>query len=807
MRREPFNDDWQVRPSTELFDAYLTSGQGQQVRLPHDARLAAGRSPDSCDGAAAGYYRCGRWTYTRTLSAPEEWASQRLVLEFEAVYRSAHVYVNGQLAGQREHGYTRFFVPLHDLLEYGQDNTITVETVAGRDSRWYSGAGIIRPVHLLSSGLVHMDPAGPRVTTLNADDELASLEIEVPLLNETAGRRPVRVSVTVTDADGQAVAAADAPITLLPDERASVRLRVHLPRPRRWNLDDPYLYRVTVQAIGPEVRDAASCNFGIRTISVDPVRGFRLNGRELTMRGACIHHDNGILGATTFPAAEERRVRGLRAAGFNAIRSAHNPLSIAMLDACDRLGMLVMDEFADQWTKPKTPDDYAQHFEQWWAADIDSMVAKDYNHPCVVMYSIGNEIPDQSASATARVARRLVDRIRRQDTTRPITNAMNVMIALGERLPELAGAMLPNVDHDVAFNELLADKHEGMAQLTSRPAVRDMIAECNSSLDVVGLNYAESGYPALHSDHPNQVLVGSETFPARIGALWPQVAATPYVIGDFTWTGWDYLGEAGLGRPRYPGESDGFCGKYPWLTAWCGDIDIIGTRRPVSYYREIVFGLRQRPYAAVRAPGHRNHEVQPHAWTWSDSTPSWTWNIPSGTRVTVEAYADADEVEFLVNDESVAVVPVGQQLACFASAELAYQPGRLEVVARRAGLEVGRDTLRTTGPVQALRLVAEQSHLSPDDGALGYLRIELVDARGDVVPTADLPIQVRVQGPGVLQGLGAARPCTEDSFLADHCRCFQGRALAAVRPVGPGVIAVEVNCPGLAPQGAEFQVS
>ena len=348
--------------------------------------------------------------------------------------------------------------------------------------------------------------------------------------------------------------------------------------------------------------------FGVRTVTVDPRKGLRINGEPVLLRGACIHSDNGPLGAAAIGRAEERRIELLKAAGFNAIRSAHNPASPRSSTRATGSGMLVMDEAFDMWTRFKTPYDYAADFPQWWAADLESMVAKDRNHPSVIMYSIGNEIievgtPHGAAlgapdwrSTSARSTPRAWSPTASTRSSRCSTSCRS-LLAAGERWPQ-RGDGRPGDG---------VDAHLGRA--TPPPAARRSPAP---PLDVLGLNYADGRYALDRDLFPHRVIVGSETFPSQIGRLWPLVLANPNVIGDFTWTGWDYLGEVGIGATAYAEDPDAVPAlerEYPYLTAWCGDLDITGWRRPVSYYREIVFGLRTEPYIAVLRPEHHGHTI------------------------------------------------------------------------------------------------------------------------------------------------------------------------------------------------------
>ncbi|MEV4117070.1 glycoside hydrolase family 2 TIM barrel-domain containing protein [Nonomuraea sp. NPDC049695] len=533
-------------------------------------------------------------------------------------------------------------------------------------------------------------------------------------------------------------------------------------------------------------RSAAGRTGTCTTLRLDPEHGLRINGESVKLRGACVHHDNGPLGAATFARAEERRVRILKEAGFNALRMSHHPMSRAMLDACDRLGMLVVDEAFDMWTSAKSPYDYSLSFPEWWERDIEAMVAKDVNHPSVIMYSIGNEIPETGTPSGAAWGRRLAEKVRSLDGTRYVTNAINNMLAVMDELVRFR-------QQGAGINILMADAGDMMNAVAVSDVVTERTAESYSVLDVAGMNYSDSRYALDREKFPDRIILGTETFPTRIDRNWALLQRHSTVIGDFTWTGWDYLGEVGIGRPQY-GDRPVHTAPYPYLLAGCGDIDITGHRRPASYYREIVFGLRTQPYLAVQRPEHHGETFIGSPWAWSDTIASWTW--PDGAPVTVEVYADADEVELLVNDRSLGRQPVDRFRTTF---ETTYEPGELLAIAYRDGAETGRDLLRSASGPTLLRAEADRSVIAATGGDLAYVSLTLTDANGTLHTSADRTVQVEVSGAGVLAGLGSAAPSTEERFDATERQTYDGRALAVVRPTGPGKIRLLASAPGCAP--------
>ena len=814
MRRSPLNDGWTVRQKSNRFTERLGTGpEPVPVTLPHDALIGAERLPSG--DAASGYFPAGTWQYRRVLELPADDAGTSVSLEFEGIYRDALVYVNDGLAAHRPGGYSDFVVPVDHLLRFSEPNELKVEARTHEDSRWYPGAGIYRSVWLLQAGPVHIAPGGLQVHAPEIDDDVAAVAVAVDVRNRSVATSSAVVRTELLDRDGSIVTFDEATVTTVPGDTVTVRRRLYVTRPRRWGPDDPYLYTCRVALLaGDEVLDEESTTFGIRSLTADPVRGLRINGEPVLLRGACVHHDNGPLGAATIDRAEERRVELLKAAGFNAIRSAHNPLSKPMLAACDRAGLLVMDEAFDMWEEPKSEDDYALRFSDWWEADIEAMVRKDVNHPSVILYSIGNEIPEVGRPHGARLGRALAEKVRSLDGTRLVTQAVSGLLVGGAELfaelrNEIDGSM---TDEETGVNTALTNLADRLNKLMLSPVVAANSAETLSYLDVAGYNYMDSRYELDGGLYPNRVIVGSETHAAAIATGWAEVVRLPHLIGDFTWTGWDYLGEAGIGRVEYseqgePPPSQSFMGGYPWLTAWCGDIDITGHRRPQSYYREIVFGLRADPYVAVRRPEH--HGQAPHStpWSWSDAVSSWSWDGSEGARVTVEVYADADEVELVLNGQSLGRRPAGPGHRFTAEFETVFEPGLLEAVALRAGEEVGRVGVRSaSGPV-LLEAIVDRPVIGAHPGDLAFVDLTLVDGAGSLHSSADRMIHVEVDGPGGLQALGSANPAGTEGFTSASCTTFDGRALAVIRPTGEGRITVTATADGCEPQRLEIDAT
>ena len=823
-----FNNGWEVRPKVSSFLELTGTATApfEAVMLPHDAMLATTRDPDGDHMNA--YFPAGAWKYVKTFDVPSEWRDRCVHVQFEGVYRDAMVFVNDDFAAVEPNGYREFAVALDPFLRYGESNTIRVECRAGDDSRWYSGAGIYRPVHLWVQPRVRVALDGVSITTPEIDDAGAVVEVVAEVANGSPHTARAHLTCELTDPTGVVVASGTTPVSLRPGEESSARLRMYVDGPQRWSLEDPALYTcTTTMAQEPEVgADRHVSTFGIRTLQLDSAHGLRVNGAVVKLRGACVHHDNGPIGSATFARAEERRVERLKQAGFNAIRSAHNPASRALLDACDRLGVLVMDEAWDMWTENKRDQDHALRFADRWRDDIEAMVRKDRNHPSVVMYSTGNEIPEVGSPLGAARAREIAEHVRSLDPARYVTNAVQPLLAIRDLIgrirdfaqsPEAAAALAELGSGDDApqgVNSQMAAFTAIKDRLLETPLVDETIEEVCASIDVAGYNYLDVRYVGDHDLHPDRVIVGSETYVTALGQAWPLVEAHPHLIGDFTWTGWDYLGEVGIGRTEYVEAGDGsvptegVVGEYPWLVAHAGDIDITGVRRPASYYREIVFGRRTDPYIAVHRPANAGKQIAyAGPWSWSDSIGSWSWSGFEGTVVKVEVYADADDVELLLDGESLGRRPAGREHDFRAEFAVTCRPGELVAVGYRDGREVGRTALPSSVGPSRLRVVPERSEIELAEGELAYVAVSISDADGVIDTSADCGVAVAVDGPGELVAFASADPRATDPFRTPMCRTHDGRALAVVRPTGEGSITISVSADNFATTTTEVVIT
>jgi beta-galactosidase len=804
---QDFNQGWIVRQPMGPFQPFLGGPTGvKEINLPHDALRDADRTPDAPSAGGSGYYPSGAWTYVKNFDAPAEWLGKWIAVQFDGVAANSLVYLNGALVTGRPYAYSRFVADLTQFLRYGQSNELRVEVRVHKDSRWYTGAGIYREVQLLVADSVHFVPDGLAIVTRELSSETAVVDISIDVKNHSALVATRTVQMRIVAPDGTELEIRNAPVTALAGETSTVRQRFLVADPLAWTAESPHLYSVELTALNDQqVSDTQAQVFGIRTVAVDPKRGLRINGQTVKLRGACIHSDNGPLGAVSLLAAEVRKITKLKEAGFNAVRISHNPASRALLDACDLVGMYVMNEAFDHWSVEKSEFDYARNFAQWWERDVESMVFGSRNHASVIMYSIGNEIPELGTPAGRVWNRKLADKCRALDSSRPVTNGVNTLLAIDvQELMAKAGGLN-------ALMGDMADPSEGFSKIAVSESVSGAIEEVADALDLMGYNYAETRYELDLVEHPDRVVVGTETFASGIAANWDLVQKYSHVIGDFTWTGWDYLGEAGIGANAYEGQdefSGGLGREYPFLIAYCGDIDITGFRRPASYYREIVFGLRTNPYLAVQKPHFAGVKLASNSpWAWPDLVSSWSWAGYEGKVLNIDVYSAGTEVELFLNGKSVGRSPVGEKKAFISSFQVPWESGGLEAVSYSGEVLLGRSVLESFTQPARLQVSVDRTQLSANGLDLAFLEVELVDQNGQLDFQAAATVTVTVSGAGVLAGLASAKPDPTEPFDGQTVTTFDGRALAVVRATGAGSLLVTVTAPGYPQQQLELAAS
>lgn len=587
MQCQKFNDRWTFEKvdQDDRLKAFYGDDNKIIVTLPYDAMIREKRDKECPAGAQSGFYPGGVYTYEKSFLAPEEWKNQDVVLEFEGIYGTARVWINGALATVNRNGYMGFSVDLKPWICYGQENLIKIDVDNSNqpNSRWYTGSGIYRDVNLWTGKGVYIPHDEMKITTLSVNDDVAVVEVCANVKNTKECGIEAKCYVELIF-EGKTVVTEKQNIVFYSERKETVRVQIPVKCPKKWSTDHPNLYQCCVKTyIGDEICDEYTVDFGIRTLTLDPVNGFQINGETVNLRGTCIHHDNGVIGAETFPEAEWYRCKRLKEAGFNAIRSSHHPMSRAMLDACDHLGMLVMDELTDMWNRGKNTYDFSDIFKEEAPKWIHHMVDKDYNHPSVVIYSVGNEIQEAGTKQGSWINRSLCNRFHELDATRFTTNALNGLNCAGKRLKVIMKEVIEKFGMDTqgngsgggsnALNSFMSlmsgEKGEFFAK---HPLVTEALEECAQSCDITGLNYLSGRYELEHELHPGKTVLGTETYPADIENLWEKVTKYPHVIGDFTWTGYDYIGEAGVGIFHYDGKEN-FTSIYPERLGYIGDLN------------------------------------------------------------------------------------------------------------------------------------------------------------------------------------------------------------------------------------------
>jgi len=779
MLRQDFNKAWRFHPGDpeRVRRRKLDDTTWRHLDLPHDWSIELDRSPDAPSKESNGFFQMGRGWYRKTFAAPAEWQDKRVFIEFEGVYMNAEVWLNDDFLGRHPYGYTSFQYDLTPYLKIGEDNvlTVVVDNDCQLNSRWYSGSGIYRYVWLKVAAPVHIAHWGVAVTTPEVSETAAAVQVVTAVDNETGAAQSVTVHTHVVSCADVVLKSVSTTISIESNSSDLCQQTFEISEPQHWSPDSPSLYRLDTEiSLNNVIVDTSSTPFGIRSLFFNAEKGFLLNGIETKLRGGCVHHDNGVMGSASYRRSEERKVEVLKASGYNAVRCAHNPPSPAFLDACDQLGMLVIDEAFDCWRNGKNPYDYHVAFDDWWQRDIDSMVKRDRNHPSVIMWSIGNEVRERDGrSDGAGIAQALANRIREIDPTRPVTAAIN----------GTHGAW-PWERTDVVFQ----------------------------SLDVGGYNYQEAQYRSDHERHPDRIMYGAESLPRQALEHWEAVEKLPYVIGDFVWTSLDYLGEAGIGRVHFEGDTAPFLGDYPWHQANCGDLDLCGFKRPQSYYRDILWkrggnrdGVGGRDsvgglYIAVHDPIPEGKEPTITRWGWPLVHPSWTWPEHEGQTFTVDVYSACAEVELSLNGRSLGRQPTEREQRYTATFEVPYAPGVLRAIGYDAGERMATVELQTVGAPSSIRLTPDRDRLQAAGDDLCFVTVEVVDAQGRIDPNAGQEIFFTVQGRGVIAAVGSGNPVSEEPYRGNQRSAYEGRCLVAVKTTcTPGTITLRAQADGLDP--------
>ena len=792
MRKTSLNDRW-------YFWKDGRESQKQQVRLPHDAMLGEKRTQASPGGAHIGWFEGGDYVYEKAfvfqhgaaafessdavLSAGE---SDRVVVEFEGVYRNAHVSLNGKELAFRPYGYTDFYVDLTEHLLVGENVLrVDVKNADQPNSRWYTGSGIYRPVHVYILPKDHILLDGIKIKTTDYVHPTVNVSVWTSC--------PGEVKVDILQKGGDAVLYSASAMT-----EGKTELVVSMPGAKLWSSESPHLY--TCRVSFGEDRDEVT--FGVRVVECSAEKGLCINGRRVILRGACIHHDNGVIGAVAEPFAEKRKIRLLRRWGYNAIRSAHNPCSKALLDACDESGMLVLDEYIDMWYIHKTKYDYTDYFDAWWQRDLADMVDKDYNHPSVILYSIGNEVAETSQRRGIELVARMRAHLNGLDDTRKVTCGINIffnfLFSMGfgvysDQKAKKAAAKtgMNNAAGSEFYNTVAGIAGASFMKFGATLYGSDVkTQDAYANLDVAGYNYGIARYRHDLKKYPARIILGTETFCADAYAFWEEAKENPALIGDFVWSGMDYLGEAGIGAWEYRDYAPDFSHGAGWITAGAGRLDITGRPHGEALYTRIAFELDPIHMAVVPVSA-KKQKHSPSAWKLTNAIPSWSFSGMEGAQATVEVYSRAAKVALYVNGRKVGEKKRGKN--CRFIFKTPYRDGLLEARAYdEQGKQIARTFLRTAGDETQLTLMPEQKRVRLDE--LCYLRLRYTDKSGEIKPLERGIINLKVEN-GVLLGLGNGCSYNRDGYRNDFTDTYYGEALAVIRPDGKGDIRIKADSP------------
>lgn len=811
MKRISFNDGWRFSRGLPVLRGPMApeTGASETVTLPHDFIISTDVSPDAPSGGDCGYYVGGSGHYTKTFSLQGDEGA--LYLDFDGVYRDAYVKVNGASACLHHYGYTPFLVDLSPYVHAGENTVeVTVNTLPEPNSRWYTGGGIYRSVALLQAPARHIAPRGLWVRARCQGETEAELQVEVTLSGPAGTEESIRCEVYAPD--GALSAAAECPAV-----GDVTELAIPMQNVQRWSPENPALYtlRCVLKQAGVE-SDSAESTFGVREIALDAENGLRINGVRVVLRGGNVHHDNGPLGAVSLQDVEYRRVKRLRDMGYNALRCAHNPPSRELLDVCDRLGMLVIDEAFDMWLSAKKDYDYHMNFTECWRQDLRDMMLRDRNHPCVIIWSIGNEIGDMFAAGGKERLRAVAAEARAIDATRPLTLGGMVMD------PMTDGERQEILDYYSRFAHQDSETLESVADPSRLPPIfhtvtKDVIDAIDETMDMIDMHYEFARYPSMIRERPGSVIIGTEDKAPDTDLIWDLIERYPQIIGDFVWTAWDYIGEAGCGSCRYftreeaekLGAKDSsftrFPITYPYRLSGDGDFDICGVPRVVGRWRRVVWGSDETVLATL--PPKYNDAIEdcsPFAWPGVEF--SWSYPGYEGQSVRVEVYSRAQEVELFVNSVSAGRQRAGKYQRYRSYFSVPYAPGVLTAVSYTDGREVSRATLETAGAPAAIALKPERETACAGGSGLHFVNIEIVDAQGRLVPWAEPEAAAEVSGAGYLAAFASGRESTEENYTAGRFTALRGRLLAVVRSAGEaGIARLRVTAPGLPAAEAELK--
>ena len=741
-----FNENWKFHlgDTAGASARQFNDRSWRTINLPHDWSIEGRPEINNPSGNDGGYYPAGIGWYRKTFNFQQDCRLTETIIYFEGVYMNATVFVNGHELGTHPYGFTSFFYDITPYLRTGENTmAIKVDNSQQKNCRWYTGSGIYRNVKLIRTPKMRFEPWGTSISTITVSPQ-QTVQVETTVANRQNRPQQAVVQYRVLD-DDNLLATKEEHVTLEAGETRTLKTQITLNGAKLWSPETPRLYNLEcrLQSSDGLLSDQVSTHFGVRSIEYSAQKGLLLNGQPLKLNGGCLHHDNGPLGAAAYRDAEWRKARLMKEAGFNAARCSHNPPSEAFLDACDHLGLLVIDESFDGWRSSKTPHDYSTLFDQWWTKDIESMVLRDRNHPSVFCWSIGNEIIERKTPEAVLTAYALAGYVHKLDPTRPVTSALAAW------------------DSDWEIYDPLAAAH-----------------------DIVGYNYMMHKGPSDHERVPERVMMQTESYPRDAFANWNRLDRNAYIIGDFVWTAIDYLGESGIGRFYYKGESEGEHyqrNQFPWHGAYCGDIDLTGIRKPISYYREMLYNPDRKLYMAVKEPNGYYGEIKETQWSVWPTWECWNWPGHEGKNIDVEIYSRYPAVRLYLNDRLIAEKPTTRNEEFKAIFTIPYAPGTLKVVGVENGKETDARILETAGNPARIQLTADHTEITADGESLVYVMAEITDRKGRLVPNADALIKFDVQGAGTLLATCSADLKDESAYTDSRRKAWKGRAMAVIK--------------------------
>jgi beta-galactosidase len=727
------------------------------VDLPHDwsiEDIGLTQSPfdsNAISQVGGGFSTGGTGWYRKGFVVPEDAKGKIIRILFEGIYMDADVWLNGEFLGNHPYGYTSFGYDLTDKIKSGAKNILAVQVKnEGQNSRWYSGSGINRHVWIQLLDPVHLTEWGTRIKSAEVSEAFAAIHTAVSVENQKDHSATVQLVSTIVDPEGRDIIQWNTDLQMAKGTIHTDAQNHPVRKPSLWSPDHPQLYTLRTEIYQQHrLLQRQQTPFGIRSIQFSAVSGFLLNNKPVKLKGGCYHDDNGPLGSRAYDRAEERRVELLKASGFNAVRCSHNPPAPAFLDACDRLGLLVIDEAFDMWREGKTPFDYHLYFDDWWKKDITAMVLRDINHPSVIMWSIGNEIPNRDKPEVVQTAKELAGFVRKLDSSRPVTAAVNDV----------------KDDKDPFF----------------------------SVLDISGYNYAYTQYEPDHGRQPGRIMMGTESYALEAFDYWMSVVDHPYVIGDFIWTGFDYIGEASIGWRGYPQEKN----FYPWNLAYCGDLDICGWKRPQSYYRDALWNADK--LALFVHPPIPSFPVNPKTeswskWNWDDVVADWNWKGYEGKPLRVDVYSSCEEVELWLNGKSLGRKPTNRSTKFMVSWEVPWKSGELKAVGFRNGKSIQQSSLHSSGEPAQLVLSPDRKLIRSNGQDLSYITVELQDKDHHLDPKATDLVRFSVEGPAIIAAVGNANPVSLESYQLPQRKVWRGKCLVVLKSTGqPGDIILHAS--------------